>query len=178
MNEYNTSSVQGLSSPARENLLIDGSECIDEECNRGSCNCINNEGGDNNNERCGTCRCLNSLELSFNDPKTLSGEYDERCLVNDLENERFSLDNGEGNPDNNYNCSGDSNYNCSEEYPNECQNQYHDNDYYANYEDGGGQQINYIETKGPEILHKSSKELYKAVAKQNGLRCKMTDTCR
>ncbi|XP_043471589.1 uncharacterized protein LOC122504508 [Leptopilina heterotoma] len=31
---------------------------------------------------------------------------------------------------------------------------------------------------GPEILHKSSKELYKAVAKQWGLTCKMSDHCR
>ncbi|XP_017776509.1 PREDICTED: uncharacterized protein LOC108562612 isoform X3 [Nicrophorus vespilloides] len=33
-------------------------------------------------------------------------------------------------------------------------------------------------TKGPEILHKSSKELYKAVAKQFGITCKMSDQCR
>lgn len=68
--------------------------------------------------------------------------------------------------------------NCSEEYSNECQNQYQDNDYSNQYEDGGGQQMNYSETKGPEILYKSSKELYKAVAKQCGISCKMTDTCR
>lgn len=48
--------MQSLTSPARENLLIDDSECTDEctdECNRGSCNCINNEGGGNNNENYG-----------------------------------------------------------------------------------------------------------------------------
>lgn len=33
-------------------------------------------------------------------------------------------------------------------------------------------------TKGPEIFHKSSKELYKAVAKQFGITCKMSDQCR
>ncbi|XP_072378607.1 uncharacterized protein [Diabrotica undecimpunctata] len=33
-------------------------------------------------------------------------------------------------------------------------------------------------TKGPEIMHKSSKELYKAVAKQFGITCKMSDQCR
>ncbi|XP_022904175.1 uncharacterized protein [Onthophagus taurus] len=33
-------------------------------------------------------------------------------------------------------------------------------------------------TKGPQILHKSSKELYKAVAKQFGITCKMSDQCR
>lgn len=84
------------------------------------------------------------------------------------------MENGDNNPDN-YN-------NCSEEYSNECQNQYHDNDYsnqYYNEDDGGGgQQMNYSEKKGPEILYKSSKELYKAVAKQCGISCKMTDTCR
>ncbi|KAJ3648402.1 hypothetical protein Zmor_020207 [Zophobas morio] len=32
--------------------------------------------------------------------------------------------------------------------------------------------------KGPEIMHKSSKELYKAVAKQFGITCKMSDQCR
>lgn len=32
--------------------------------------------------------------------------------------------------------------------------------------------------KGPEILHKSSKELYRAVAKQFGITCKMSDQCR
>lgn len=75
--------------------------------------------------------------------------------------------------------------NSCEEYSNECQNQYQDNDYLDQYydeDDSGGQQqhqqTNYVETKGPEILYKSSKELYKAVAKQCGLQCKMTDTCR
>lgn len=90
------------------------------------------------------------------------------------------MENGEHDHDN-YN-------NCSEEYSNECQNQYQDNEcsnQYYNEDDGGGQQqqqqqqqMNYVETKGPEILYKSSKELYKAVAKQCGLQCKMTDTCR
>ncbi|KAF5306550.1 hypothetical protein FQA39_LY08872 [Lamprigera yunnana] len=32
-------------------------------------------------------------------------------------------------------------------------------------------------TKGP-VFHKSSKELYKAVAKQFGITCKMSDQCR
>lgn len=35
-----------------------------------------------------------------------------------------------------------------------------------------------LEQKGPEILHKSSKELYRAVAKQFGITCKMSDHCR
>ncbi|GLV39673.1 uncharacterized protein CBL_08261 [Carabus blaptoides fortunei] len=35
-----------------------------------------------------------------------------------------------------------------------------------------------LERKGPEILHKSSKELYRAVAKQFGITCKMSDHCR
>lgn len=47
MNNYNSNNVQNLSSPTRENLLIDGSECTD-QCNRNSCNCINNESGNNN----------------------------------------------------------------------------------------------------------------------------------
>jgi len=33
-------------------------------------------------------------------------------------------------------------------------------------------------TKGPKILHKSSKEFYKAMAKQWGITCKMSDHCR
>lgn len=113
---------------------------------------------------------------------TFSGDYNERCLENEL-TERCSLQNSENNGDNN--CSEYSNYNnCSED--SECQNQYHDNDYsnqYYNEDDGGGgecqqQQISYQEQKGPEILYKSSKQLYKAVAKQCGITCKMTDTCR
>ncbi|KAK0163200.1 hypothetical protein PV327_006907 [Microctonus hyperodae] len=31
---------------------------------------------------------------------------------------------------------------------------------------------------GPDIIHKSSKELYRAVAKQCGITCKMSDHCR
>lgn len=50
MNEFTTNNVQSLTSPVRENLLIDdGSECTD-ECNQNSCNCINNEGGNNNED--------------------------------------------------------------------------------------------------------------------------------
>lgn len=91
------------------------------------------------------------------------------------------------------NSSGENYNNCTEEYSNECQNQYHHQDHtdneYSNryYNDGGHQQIamNYSDApqqpppaKGPEILYKSSKELYKAVAKECGITCKMTDTCR
>jgi hypothetical protein len=47
MNEFTTNN-QSLTSPVRENLLIDGSECTD-ECNRSTCNCINNEGDNNEN---------------------------------------------------------------------------------------------------------------------------------
>lgn len=59
---------------------------------------------------------------------------------------------------------------------NECSSQY--------YNDGGAMNYSEIPTqatptaKGPEILYKSSKELYKAVAKECGITCKMTDTCR
>lgn len=46
MNEYTTSNnVQSLTSPTRDNLIIDGSDCT-EECNRSSCNC--SEGGNDN----------------------------------------------------------------------------------------------------------------------------------
>lgn len=31
---------------------------------------------------------------------------------------------------------------------------------------------------GPQIIHKSTKELYRAVAKQFGITCKMSDRCR
>ncbi|KAL0119789.1 hypothetical protein PUN28_007912 [Cardiocondyla obscurior] len=40
---------------------------------------------------------------------------------------------------------------------------------------GGG---NRKPAKGPKILHKSSKEFYKAMAKQWGITCKMSDHCR
>ncbi|XP_050092874.1 uncharacterized protein LOC126575896 [Anopheles aquasalis] len=42
------------------------------------------------------------------------------------------------------------------------------------------QHKNYItsEVKGPEILYKSSKQLYKAMAKECGITCKMSDQCR
>ncbi|XP_066594102.1 uncharacterized protein [Prorops nasuta] len=40
---------------------------------------------------------------------------------------------------------------------------------------GGGERV---PAKGPEILHKSSKEFYRAVAKQWGITCKMSDHCR
>jgi hypothetical protein len=89
------------------------------------------------------------------------------------------------------NSSGENYNNCSEEYSNECQNQYHhqdhtDNEYSNRYYNDGHQQMNYSDApsqqpppaKGPEILYKSSKELYKAVAKECGITCKMTDTCR
>jgi hypothetical protein len=49
MNEFTTNNSQSLTSPARENLLIDGSECTD-ECNRSTCNCISNDGGNNNDD--------------------------------------------------------------------------------------------------------------------------------
>lgn len=49
MNEFTTNNSQSLTSPARENLLIDGSECTD-ECNRSTCNCISSDGGNNNDD--------------------------------------------------------------------------------------------------------------------------------
>lgn len=42
-------------------------------------------------------------------------------------------------------------------------------------DDGGGDRR---AAKGPKILHKSSKEFYKAMAKQWGITCKMSDHCR
>ncbi|XP_015513591.1 uncharacterized protein [Neodiprion pinetum] len=44
--------------------------------------------------------------------------------------------------------------------------------------DGGTDRGGRTPIKGPEILHKSSKELYRAVAKQWGITCKMSDQCR
>lgn len=40
---------------------------------------------------------------------------------------------------------------------------------------GGGERT---PAKGPEIIHKSSKALYRAVAKEWGITCKMSDQCR
>lgn len=63
MNEFTTNNAQNLTSPARENLLIDDSECTD-ECNRSTCNCINNEG--DNNENYGECGKIVGREKSIN----------------------------------------------------------------------------------------------------------------
>lgn len=119
-----------------------------------------------------------------------AGEYNEHCHQNEHA-DRCSLD--DDNSTENYNncsedynnCSEDYN-NCSEEYSSECQNQYRDNEYSNQYysNDGHHQQMamNYTETapaaKGPELIYKSTKELYKAVARECGITCKMTDTCR
>lgn len=43
---------------------------------------------------------------------------------------------------------------------------------------GGGPGGGDRKAKGPKILHKSSKEFYKAMAKQWGITCKMSDHCR
>ncbi|EFN87910.1 hypothetical protein EAI_15944 [Harpegnathos saltator] len=43
---------------------------------------------------------------------------------------------------------------------------------------GGGGGGDRRAAKGPKILHKSSKEFYKAMAKQWGITCKMSDHCR
>jgi Domain of unknown function (DUF4802) len=220
MNEFTTNNSQSLTMPACDNLLIDGSECTD-ECNRSTCNCISSDGGANNNDDYG--KKIDRETHQTNIMNSLTGDYDERCLENDLQ-KRCSLENIENGSENYNKCSEDYNNcsedynnctedynkcsedynncnedynkcsedynncsedynNCTEDYPNECQNQYHhqDNDYSHQYDDCGQQQqqqINYVESKGPEILYKSSKELYKAVAKQCGLQCKMTDTCR
>lgn len=102
---------------------------------------------------------------------SITGEYNDRCLQNDHA-ERCSLDDDNSTD----------NYNCSDEYSNEC-HQNHDNEYTNQYYNDGHQQMamNYSDvapTKGPELLYKSTKELYKAVARECGITCKMTDTCR
>lgn len=184
-NLYSSSSI--MASPARESLLIDNdSHCGSGQCNRSSCNqlCCSLRGSDvgvNNNESCGGRKKRNkssnqriiSLKIIL-----LAGDYSE---------ERCSLDDENSSGENYNNCSID-------EYSNECQNQYHHQDHMDNnqyYTDGGQIAMNYSDiptqqqqqqatpsAKGPEILYKSSKELYKAVAKECGITCKMTDTCR
>lgn len=121
------------------------------------------------------------------DEHCLENEFAEHCNMNDS-----SLDNHHRLEHHHSNdCSNCSN--CTDEYSDECQNQYQDNcsDQYYN-EDGSNvqqqqstssgalQQMSYQTepNKGPEILYKSSKQLYKAVARQCGIQCKMTDTCR
>lgn len=52
MNEFTINNSQSLTSPARDNLLIDGSECTD-ECNQSTCNCMSSDGGCNNNDEYG-----------------------------------------------------------------------------------------------------------------------------
>lgn len=64
MNEFPLNNVPSLTSPARENLLIDENDECTEECNRSSCNCINNEGSGNINENCGKEGGIDYLELS------------------------------------------------------------------------------------------------------------------
>jgi hypothetical protein len=58
MNEYNSNSTNGgdnanniqqcITSPTRENLLIDNNQCTDEHCNQ-----LCSDAGGNNNETCG-----------------------------------------------------------------------------------------------------------------------------
>lgn len=48
----------------------------------------------------------------------------------------------------------------------------------ANDDNGGPGGGNRKAAKEPKILHKSSKEFYKAMAKQWGITCKMSDRCR
>lgn len=101
---------------------------------------------------------------------SITGEYNDRCLQNDHA-ERCSLDDDNSTE----------NYNCSDEYSNECHHQNRDNEYTNQYYNDGHQQMNYSDvapTKGPELLYKSTKELYKVVARECGITCKMTDTCR
>ncbi|KAL7042325.1 hypothetical protein ACKWTF_001101 [Chironomus riparius] len=165
MNEYNSNSTnscntnnanniqQNMASPTRENLLIDNSQCTG--CNRDSCNQL----------------CSMSTDVGGNNNVDICGEYNDRCLQNDHA-ERCSLDD-DNNTDN---------YNCSDEYSNEC-HQNHDNEYTNQYYNDGHQQmaVNYSDVapaKGPELLYKSTKELYKVVARECGITCKMTDTCR
>jgi hypothetical protein len=176
-NLYSSTSI--MASPARESLLIDNdsmSHCGGGQCNRSSCNQLccslrGSEVGVNNNESCGGKKVFHKIFV---------GKFTKNFLAGDYSEERCSLDDENSSGENYNNCSID-------EYSNECQNQYHqdhmDNNQY--YNDGG--QMNYSEmpaqqatpsAKGPEILYKSSKELYKAVAKECGITCKMTDTCR
>lgn len=118
-----------------------------------------------------------SFAVTYDD-RCLENEFSERCNLNDS-----SLDNHHHLQQHQSNdCR-----NCNDEYSDECQNQYQDDysDQYYN-DDGNGQQqplqqqmnCTSESNRGPEILYKSSKQLYKAVARQCGITCKMTDTCR
>lgn len=78
----------------------------------------------------------------------------------------------------------DNNQYGSDQYDN---NQYGGNQYRNEFDDQFEEQYAQYESqqcetnpekKGPEILYKSSKELYKAVAKECGITCKMSDQCR
>jgi len=131
------------------------------------------------------CLFLVSSTFIGYDEHCLEDEFAEQCNLNDS-----SLDNHHHLQQHHSNeCS-----NCNDEYSDECQNQYQEDysDQYYN-EDGSSsirqqqssssgalQQMSYATepNKGPEILYKSSKQLYKAVARQCGIVCKMTDTCR
>ena len=126
------------------------------------------------------------------------GEYNDRCLENEM-SERCSLQSNGGENNENYsNCPNDYSNECQNQYQDECQNEY-PNQCMNDYQNDGGQydsgqydsgqydneqfenfvQKQYTpEAKGPEILYKSSKELYKAVAKECGITCKMSDQCR
>jgi hypothetical protein len=200
MNDFTTNNV--TPSSIRENLLIDGSECSLEECNSTNCNYISNEDGDGGNygkihfhPHSLNYIIMNGIEhrrfsnlISFYiftvsyDDQCLENEFSERCNLNDS-----ALDNHHHQQDQ---CNSNDCNECPDEYSNECQNLYQDIDYTDQYynDDATGQQsqtqqqqhINYTteNNRGPEILYKSSKQLYKAVARQCGIQCKMTDTCR
>jgi hypothetical protein len=93
----------------------------------------------------------------------ISDWYNQQCHENDA-SERCSLQsNGEQNK----------NYNIYEN----CPNDYSDVEYVDQYTDSY-QMDDQPEQKRPEILYKSSKELYKAVAKECGISCKMSDNCK
>lgn len=131
----------------------------------------------------------------------LPEQYNQHCHENDLSEQCSLQSNGDQNEGYN-NCQNNYSNECGGQYQDNYQNEYQDeypNEYQDNYQDNyktdyktdykTEYQTDYTpedphrsqgtpDSKGPEILYKSSKELYKAVAKECGITCKMSDNCK
>lgn len=150
----NINNNQCTSSSSQENLMMDSLTTCSGSCDqllRGSCENVDGE------------------HAQYLDNE----QYNQHCHENDLSEQCSLQSTGEQN---------EAYDNYANEYSNECASQYH-NEYQTEYQtdeyDQQQQHHQYTpESKGPEILYKSSKELYKAVARECGITCKMSDNCK
>jgi hypothetical protein len=91
-------------------------------------------------------------------------------------NNTNTVDDDTDNNENNKRCTLNNEYECDNNSDAECHSYIGDeNDYEPHHHH---QQPQTPQQPVQEIIYKSSKELYKAVAKQCGITCKMSDQCR